>query len=148
MQLNEKRPGRDEKIRFSSVSSRPNPSCRSLPNFVSSVLFSSVISLEKRERNGLQAVYLIWYRTSWSDWVNLIPRVFSVFKMAAQRRPWEICHFSKWQRALWLANLWSRDLLVNFSKSPFWTPRRPWERGCDWAKIPSIAWGAKHRNVT
>ena len=40
-----------------TVSSRPNPSRRSRPNFVSSVLLSSVISLEKRERNGLQAVF-------------------------------------------------------------------------------------------
>ena len=41
-----------------AISSRPNPSRRSRPNFMSSVLLSSVISIEKRERNGLQAVYI------------------------------------------------------------------------------------------
>ena len=40
------------------VSSRPSPSHHSRPNFVSSMLLLSVISIEKRERSGLQAVYV------------------------------------------------------------------------------------------
>ena len=45
--LNERRLGR------ATVSTRPNPSRRSRPNFK-----QSAISIEKRERNGLQAGYL------------------------------------------------------------------------------------------
>lgn len=38
----------------------------------------------------------------------------------------------KWQQGLWLANLWSHDLLFArvFSVQPFWTLRRPWGQCC------------------
>ena len=72
--------------------------------------------------------------------LSLIPKllryqprpVFSEFKMAARRRPWQtadhvspkilkILFVSKWLRALLLANLWTRDLLFArvFSEPPF-----------------------------
>ena len=70
------------------------------------------------------------------------PQVFSAFKRAAWRRPWQnrrsrfsknIGDFNSLKLAvgLWLANLWSRDLLFArvFSKPPFRMPRRPWGRG-------------------
>ena len=58
---------------------------------------------------------------------NLVPRVFSAFKMAAWRRPWQTAGdgrfsiVSNMQRALWLTNLRSRDLLFArfFSEPPF-----------------------------
>ena len=78
------------------------------------------------------------------------PRVFSAFKMAAQRRLWqtaghvppkllEILIVWKCQRTLWLANIWSCVLLfarVSYMP-PFWTPRRPWGR--DWQVLFQIA---------
>ena len=72
--------------------------------------------------------FLVWPRLSVTipllqcNCSNLVPRVFSAFKMVARKRPWqtagrvspkilEILIVSKWQQALWLVNLWTRDLL-------------------------------------
>ena len=79
---------------------------------------------------------LLYISTKTWQWHNLIPRVFSAFKMVTRRRPWrniaghvspkilEILIVSKW-RLIWLI-LWSRDLL--FARI-FFVPTRHLESG-------------------
>ena len=91
---------------------------------------------------------MVWVKRGKSRYGNLVPRVFTAFKMALRRRPWQTADhvtikYPITKPAVILKQLKSsifletRDLLFArvFSEPPFGMPRRTWGRSCHYGSL-------------